>query len=66
MNLKGTEASSSTPFPGAFERKNPKSMCTMCPSRVMRIFPLCLSFTCRKYVRIEYPAKLCMKFLLAC
>ena len=44
--------------PGAFDKKNPKSICIKVPSFNNRIFPLCLSFTYRKYVTKQYATRL--------
>lgn len=46
VSLKGA-FSNLTPLPGALERKNPKSICIMCPSMSINILPLCLSLICK-------------------
>lgn len=54
-NLNG--AASNPMFPGEFESMKPKSMCTRCPSRSSKMFPLCRSLIWRKYVTREYPKR---------
>jgi hypothetical protein len=54
-NLNG--AASNPMFPGVLLRMKPKSIWIRCPSRSNRIFPLCRSLTCRRYVTREYPVE---------
>jgi len=47
-SLKGTFYSKAKPLPGAFDKKKPKSIWTICPSLCSKIFPLCLSLIYKK------------------
>ena len=52
--------------PGAIDNINPKSICNICPSLSIKIFPLWRSFIYNIYVNNEYAASDAAKFFLAC
>ena len=49
----------------SYPKTKPKSICTISPLLVSKIFSLCLSLMFNKYVINEYPARLSTKFCLA-